>query len=41
MLYINGESIPGSVKNKSKPVFVSINNIAREFLDIDCPEVRL
>jgi hypothetical protein len=37
----DGQNIPVQIKNKTKAIFVSVNNMAREFLNIDCKEVKL
>jgi len=37
----DGKNLPVQIKNKTKPIFVSVNNMAREFLEIDCLELML
>mgnify|MGYP006093798481 CR=1 FL=1 len=32
----DGKNLPVQIKNKTKAIFVSVNNMAREFLEIDC-----
>ena len=32
----DGQNVPVQIKKKIKEIFVSVNNMAREFLKIDC-----